>query len=407
VLVGSTLLAADNNWPRWRGPADNGSIEAGSYPAELSSHMLWTADLPGKGCSTPIVLNHVIYVTAPADKNDALLAFDWSGKPLWQTPISPDRPGKSKNGSGCNPSPATDGQNLFVYFKSGTLAALNFEGKTLWQTNLQRRFAKDTLYWDIGTSPVLTAKDVVIAVMHHGDSYLAAFDKLTGELHWKIARDYETPIEGDHSYATPILIHDDGHEQLLVWGAQHLSAHDAADGKMIWSVGGFNPDHKNNWVVVGSPVVVGNIAVLAYARGAQLHGIKLGGSGDVTTTNRLWERHDAGCFVPTPAAYKGKVYIVTDKGQVDCFDPTSGATLWTGNLPPKSSKYYSSPTIAGDKLYAAREDGTVFVASIDGKVQVLSEMKFDERLIASPVPVEGRILIRGDHHLFCFGEAKP
>lgn len=71
---------SDNDWPRWRGPQDSGSIEFGSYPVQLdAAHVLWQAPLPGKGCSTPIVWQQTIYATA-VDGNDALLAFDWSGK---------------------------------------------------------------------------------------------------------------------------------------------------------------------------------------------------------------------------------------------------------------------------------------------------------------------------------------
>ena len=44
---------ADNteNWPRWRGPHDNGAGQAGRYPAtwDAKTNLLWQADLPGKG----------------------------------------------------------------------------------------------------------------------------------------------------------------------------------------------------------------------------------------------------------------------------------------------------------------------------------------------------------------------
>ncbi|HZK80427.1 MAG TPA: PQQ-binding-like beta-propeller repeat protein, partial [Humisphaera sp.] len=345
-----------------------------------------------------------IYVTAPIDGKDAVESYDWSGKSLWQTAIGPQRPGKSNNGSGCNPSPTTDGKNLFVYFKSGNFAALDLSGKILWQTNLQERYGKDTLYWDIGTSPVLTDKAVIIAVMHHGGSYLAAFDKLTGDVHWKVAREYSTPTEGDHSYATPIVYRQDGKEAILVWGAEHLTAHDPNDGHILWSCGGFNPDHHNNWVCVASAVICGEIAVVPYGRNTQLHGIKLGGEGDVTASARLWERTDTGSFCPTPAAYKGRVYLLRDRGEIDCIDPITGKTEWEGKLPKKSSSYYSSPTVADGKIYAAREDGMLFVAKVDGGFELLSQNDMGERLIASPVPVGDRLLIRGETHLFCVGE---
>src|SRR5438309_677838 len=56
--------------------------------------------------------------------------------------------GKHRNGSGSNASPATDGHAVFAYFKSGTLAALQLDGRVRWQTNLVERFGPDTLYWD-------------------------------------------------------------------------------------------------------------------------------------------------------------------------------------------------------------------------------------------------------------------
>ena len=406
------LADATSNWPRWRGPRDNGSTETGTYPVkwDASTNVLWKTPLPGKGCSTPIVWNERIYVTAPAGGQDSLLAFDWNGKPLWQTPLGPERPGKNRNGSGSNPSPTTDGTAIFTYFKSGNLAAFEMDGKVRWKTNLLERFGKDTLYWDYGTSPVLTEKDVIATMMHHGESYVAAFDKITGDMRWKVARNYQTPTEGDHSYATPIVIRHAGKEALLIWGGQHLTAHDPANGAILWSCGDFNPDSKNNWVAVASPVVVGDIAVVPYGRGSRLHGIKLGGAGDVTSTHRAWVREDTGSFVPTPLEYKGLIYLVRDqgreRGQVECVDPANGKTLWTGELPKGSSTYYSSPAAAGGKLYAAREDGVIFVAKIEGGFEVLSENNMGEPVIASPVPVANRLLIRGEKHLFCIAAPK-
>ena len=395
----------DNNWPRWRGPHDDGSAELGTYPVKWdgTTNLLWKVPLPGKGCSTPIIWNNRIFLTAPVDGQDAIIAFDWSGKMLWRTTVGTEIEGKHRNGSGSNPSPATDGNNIFIYHKSGNLAALDFEGKQRWKINLTERFGKDTLYWDYGTSPVLTEKTVVITMMHHGESWLAAFDKLTGEMRWKVARDYKTPIEGDHSYATPIMIQHHGKEALLVWGAEHLTAHETSGGLVLWFCGDFNPEAKNNWVAVASHVVVGDVAVVPYGRGSRLHGIKLGGSGDVTATHRIWKRDDTGTFVPTPTADKGLVYLVRDRGEVECIDPINGKTLWSGELPKSSASYYSSPAVADGKIYAAREDGVVFVARVAGQFQVLAENPMGERVIASPVPVLNRLLIRGEKHLFAVG----
>jgi len=395
-------------WPHWRGPDDNGSTGSEALPVEWTdTNILWKAALPGKGCSTPIVWGNRIYLTAPMGGQDGVLAFEASGDPLWQKALGEEIKGKHRNGSGSNPSPTTDGESLFVNFKSGAMAALAFDGTLRWKINLVERFGPDTLYWDHGSSPVVTKRDVVVARMHHGESWLAAFDKRTGELRWKVPRNYETPREGDHSYATPILINHDRREALLVWGGQHLTAHDAADGSLLWSCGEFNPEAKPLWPTVASPVVAGNVAVVCYGRAdrgqPRLHGIQLGGDDDVTSTHRLWKRDDAASFVPTPAAYQGRVYLLGDRGGIECLDPSTGKSFWSDALPKASSSYYASPLVAGGNLYAAREDGAVFVASVGDSFELLAENRLNDRIIASPVPMGNRLLIRGEANLYCLG----
>ena len=408
VLVLSSHLPAED-WPRWRGPNDSGSAEGGSYPTEWNvASALWRAALPGKGCSTPIVVRGKIILTAPAEGNDSVLAFDAAGVSLWQTTFGKEAAGKHRNGSGSNASPVTDGDGVFVYFKSGTLAAVELDGTRRWDTNLVQRFGPDTLFWDHGTSPVLTERHVVMARMHQGESWLAAFDKDSGEMAWKVPRNYTTPIECDHGYTTPLVIEYAGKESLLVWGAEHLTIHDASSGAVVWSCGGFNSDSNKLWPAIATPVVVGDIAVIAYGRNdrgmPRLHGVQLIGSGNATEENRVWDRADVGTFVPTPVAYQGKVYLVGDKGRVECISAETGKSIWSDRLPRGRAAYYASPLIAGDILYAPREDGVVMVASIaNDKFELLAQNDMGEPVIASPVPMETRILIRGNENLFCLG----
>lgn len=408
VLNGLLLPAqAEPNWPAWRGPSDNGSTGQGTYPVQCDlSNALWAAPLPGKGCSTPVIWDQHIFLTAPSNGRDAVLACDWDGKRLWLTTLGMESPGTHRNGSGSNPSPAVDANAVYVRFKSGTLAALSLQGKVLWQTNLVEGFGPDKLYWDQGTSPLLTRTDVIVARMHAGDSWLAGFDKVTGQIHWKIPRNYETAVEGDNAYTTPVLIRERGKQAILVWGAHHLTAHDANSGQLLWSCGDFNPQAVPNWPSVASPVVSGDIAVVACGRSdrgqPRLYGIKLGGSGDLTASNRLWKREDTGTFVPTPAEYHGRIYLLRDRGELECLDPATGKTVWKDAFPRASHNYYASPLVAGDHLYAAREDGALFVAAIKDKFELLAEAKLAEQIIASPVAVSDRLFIRGEHHLFCF-----
>ena len=410
LIASSPVIGAgpDSNWPTWRGPQDHGSRTAGNLPLRWKPEdVLWKVRLPGKGCSTPIVYEGRIYVTTPAEGRDAVMALDANGKVLWQTEFGKEVPGKHRNASGCNASPVTDGDTIFVYFKSGTFAAVDMDGKIRWQMNLIERFGPEILYWDHGTSPVLTKRHVVMARIHQGDSWLAAFDKKTGKLAWKVARNYKTPREGDHGYTTPLVIEHQGKEAILVWGAQHVTLHDAADGKLIWSCGGFNPEGNPLWPTVASPVVCGDVVVVPFGRNdrgiPRLHGIRVAGEGDVTATHRLWKRTDIGTFVPTPAVYNGHVYVLGDRGRLVCIDPESGKTRWSAQFPKHRSKFYGSPLIVANRLYAVREDGTVFVAKIDPDFELLAENPMGEPIIASPVPLGDRLLLRGWKHLYCVG----
>jgi len=393
-------------WPTWRGPLQTGVSSTGSYLSSWTTeeNVLWKVDLPGIGCSTPAVFGDKIFVTSGSGEKDALLAFDWDGEQIWSNEVGSQIKGKHRNGSGSNPSPVTDGKFVYCYFKSGNLAAIDFTGKTVWKTNLQQRYGNVSLFWDLGNSPVLTRDSVIVAVMHAGDSYVVSLDKKTGNINWKIDRNYETPVEGDHGYSTPILIERDGVESIIVWGGEHLTAYDVDSGKLLWTCGGFNPDNKTYWVTVSSIVIVDDVAVVPYGRGARLAGIKLGGSGDVTESHRLWTVQEKGSFVPTPVAHEGRVYVLRDSGQLVCVDPKTGDTIWEGQFPRRSTKYYSSPVIADGKVYAAREDGVIMVANIKDGFKFLGENDMQQRLVACPVPVGNKILIRGEEQLFCIGK---
>ena len=400
-------LAADCDWPNWRGPDQTGSTSTGQFPTKWdATNVTWKTALPGKGSSTPIVWQQHIYLTTPAEGHDALLALDWAGKQLWLTKLGEETPPQHRTlGSSCNASPVTDGQAVYVYFKSGNFAAVNLDGSVRWQTNLVQRFGREQLFWDQGTSPVVTERDVVLARMHGGESWIAGFDKATGDLRWQQPRDYRVPSENDNAYTTPLLYQEHGKSALLVWGGDHLTAHDASNGKLLWSCDGFNPEATGNWPAIAMPLIVGDLAVVPVGRDdrhqGRLYGIKLGGAGDVTASQVAWKRTDIGVFVTSPVAYKNRIYLLRHRGEVACIDPADGKTLWADALPKNKSSYFSSPAVANGVLYAAREDGTVFAARVGDKFELLGENPMGERIVATIVPVCGRLLIRGDAHLFC------
>ncbi len=407
ILMCLTLsaLAADD-WPAWRGPSADGCTPTGNYPTRWKPETAaWKIELPGKGASTPIVWQNRIYLTTPADGRDAVLALDMNGKQVWLTKLGPESPARHKTlGTSCNASAVTDGKGLFVRFRSGVLAALESDGKVRWQINLTEMFGPEVYVWDQGSSPVVTDQHVIYARMHHGDSWVAGFDKVTGKMRWQVKRNFDVPNENDNSYTTPLFFLHQGQLAFLIWGADHLTAHAAADGKLLWSCGGFNPRGTGNWPAIATPVIHNGIAVVPVGRDdrkqGSMEGVRVDGRGDVSATHRVWKRDDFGIFCCTPALWQNRVYLLRPLGEVACLDPATGRTIWEEAL-PRGRRYFSSPVIANGILYAAREDGVVFAARVGSRLELLGENPMDERIIASPVPVNNRLLIRGDKHLFC------
>ena len=410
VLAGLAALAPAGDWPNWRGPNGNGTAQAGRYPTSFSAAegVLWKARLPGKGGSTPIVWEDNIIVTCGVGTGrggqDGVICFDFKGKQRWQAKLGPQRPGKHRNGSGSAPSPVTDGKHIVAYFKSGTVAGLDFDGKILWKRNLQKQYGRDTLWWDLGTSPVLADGNAVIAVMHDGKSYVVAIDAATGKNAWMVDRTFQRPRESDQAYTTPVVVKDEKKTMIYIWGADHVTGHDAANGKAVWVCGGFNPSEKGMWRVIASPVISDGVAVVPYGRGGYLAAVKLSGRGNVTRTNHLWSKN-FGSDVPTPAAADGKVYHLTDRGAVTCMDIKTGRQIWQTSLPGGRGKFYSSPTLAGDTLYMFRDTGAGYVCRITTTgLKVIARPDMADRIVATPVPVNDKLLIRSSKFLYCIGK---
>src|ERR1700691_527476 len=67
ILLTLLAFAADSNWPQFRGPEANG-IGSGSPPVnwdgESGKNILWKAEIPGLGHSSPLIWGDRIFVTS-------------------------------------------------------------------------------------------------------------------------------------------------------------------------------------------------------------------------------------------------------------------------------------------------------------------------------------------------------
>jgi len=399
----SSMSLGQDAWPTWRGPHGNGTASEGKYPTAWSttSGIRWRLPLEGRGASTPIVFRDLLVMTLGMKETNTVVAVDRDGKIAWQQSVGVEIPGKHAKASGANSSAVTDGEWVFVYFKSGDLACLDHLGKMVWQKNIQSEYGENSLWWDLGTSPILTDRCVVVTVMQTGPSFLVGLDKKSGQQVWKTDRWLNVNQEANQSYTTPTLMKIDGSNAIVTLGADHVTAHRADDGALLWKFGGFNPKNDGYFRSIASPVVAGNLILCPYSRGSTLTAVR--SDPGLTDEQRLVWRAKIGADVPTPAVYNGRLYLLSDKGLVTCIDPKDGQIIWKETLPKSNKAYSSSPMIAGGHLYCTREDAVTFVLGglEEANPVLIHENKLDGVAVASPIAVDGRIYLRTYDALYC------
>lgn len=405
-------------WPQWRGPSQQGISPTDQLPVKWSEDSVGKIEIPGSGASTPVVAGNKAFLTSGIDGKNTLIAIDLLEEKIqWQTSLGIDRKNKHRKGSGSNPSPVTDGNFVAAYFRSGDLACVNLAGKVIWSVNLQEEFGEDTLWWDLGSSPLLVDSMVVVPVMQTGPSYLVAYDLATGEMKWKTDRNTGAPEEAAQSYSTPLAVEVAGKKMIAVMGADTLTLNETATGKEVARLGGFNPDQEKFFRSISSPVAEGNVIICPYSRGDTLTAVDMeklaNGAGKKAI---LWHRDDIGSDVPTPAMKDGVVYVVSDgkknKGTISALSAKTGETIWEVKLSKTRTSYSSSPLIVGNQLYVTGEDAvTAVVGPIDAssksnlpKVISVNRVKDDEQFtVASPIPSGDSLLLRTKHFLHVIG----
>jgi len=422
----ATSLAHAENWPQWRGPALNGtSTETGLPTTWTKETVKWATPLPGPSGATPAVWGDHVFVPSPDnEKNLHLFALDrTTGKVRWQKQIGTGDINKGK-GNMASPSPVTDGKAVYVLYGTGDLAALDFDGKILWQRNLGTDYGRFAVMWIYGSSPLLFEGKLYIQVLQRSpappdypglaggsperDSYLLAVDPATGKTIWKVTRPTEARMESMESYGTPIPhVGADGKTQLLVVGGNCLTGHDLATGKELWRGYGLNPKDGEWMRIVPSPVSAAGLAIAAGPKKEPLLAFRTDGKGDVSVSHLAWKVDDRSApDVCTPAYYNGKLFVLNgDSKTLICLDPKTGEKKWQGALDTKMV-IRASPTVADGKVYIIDEKGTVFVCGTGDEFQLLATIPMGdaEGSRASIAVSQGQLFIRTTQALYSVGK---
>ncbi len=394
------------NWPQWRGPAQNGISGEKDLPLTWTTeeNIAWKLPLPNRSGATPIIWEDRIFLNvADGDNLELWCVAKKDGAVFWKKPIAPGNFKINKQNMS-SPSPVTDGARVYVMTGLGIFKAFDFGGKEIWTRDIQKDYGKFGLNWGYASSPLLDGDALFVQVLHgmktDDPSYILRIDKETGKTKWRVERPTDAVHESPDSYTTPALLEHKGARQIVITGGDYVTGHDPETGKELWRGGGFNVEKQQAYRIIASPVVYDGM-IYASTRVKPLIAFRAGGEGDVTESHKAWLTNN-GPDVPTPVTDGKYFYIVNDRGIVWCLDAKTGEEVW-GAKRIKPAIYSASPVLAGGRIYVTNEEGLTTVIKAGPEFEVLAENDFGEYTLSSPAISDSRIFIRTAGHLYCIG----
>ena len=154
----------------------------------------------------------------------------------------------------------------------------------------------------------------------------------------------------------------------------------------------------------------GLVTAEEYARATSLqdgamYRVRLGGKGDVAATHVIWRQTRGLPLIPSPLVYENLLYTVR-RGIVATFNVESGKLLREERLRLRQAlgEFDASPVAGDGKIYLVSQEGVVSVLKAGAGWQVLSTADLGERAEATPAIAGGRVYIRSEHTLYCFGK---
>jgi outer membrane protein assembly factor BamB len=428
-------LAFAANWPQFRGPSANG-LGTGTPPTEWNGesgkNVLWKTPIPGLALSSPVLWGDKIFVTTavPASGSAALKvglygdikpvddegphAFKLycinrkTGKIMWERTAHEGTPKIKRHpkSSHANPTPATDGKNLIVFFGSEGLYNYDLDGKLRWKKDLGLLdagfFMVPGAQWGFSSSPVLHNGVLIIQADVQKDSFLAAFDAASGKEIWR------TPRADVPTFGTPAVVPYTGQggsgQQVVVNGWKVIAGYDFKTGKELWRMKGGGD------IPVPTPVFDSGLVVItnAHGPGRPIYAIRTNAAGDLNENKSAlaWTQDRAGNYMQTPLLHDGLAYFCFDNGVLTVYQLATGEKLYQQRLGGGSSGFSSSPVAAGGNLYITDENGRTLVLALGKEYRQIAANELGETVMATPAIADGVLFIRGSKHLYAIGEKK-
>jgi len=433
VLCVEAGAAPVHGWLSWRGPQQNGVSLEKNLPESIDPKSpLWVADFPGQ--STAVVANGKLYIMGYVgdgpDLQEGVACFDAeTGKELWHrlyNDFLSDTIYQRYATSSATVDPETG--DVFMQGTQGILAAVNADGKLLWQHSLMEELGRLTFPNSRTASPLIDG-DLVITrgitanwgAQGPAADRFYAYDKKTGELVWGSSPG-DRPR--DNSYSHPYLGLLGGKRVFYAaTGDGSVVCVNARTGDPLWRVplfkAGINATvlvHNNDKVIAvyGTPYEPGQMVALKILDIAPTNPA----AGAVVierSTVELWA-DDLSTSSSSPILAGDTVYLVSEQGELCAVEAATGKISWRLKL--GSEERNSCPLFADGKLYVpiledpatkattgeAGTTGAFYIIKPGTKPEIISHVALDGRCFGSPTAYNGKIYVQTTRHLYCFGK---
>jgi outer membrane protein assembly factor BamB len=395
VFVLGVVAGAESNWPRWRGPQQDGHSADTNLPVKWTNeNVVWKTTLPGSGQSSPVIWGDRIFLTSALDQGKERIVFcvdRKTGEIVWRQSAWKGEPEKSHDMNGwASATCVTDGEMVVAFFGRGGLHAYSVQGQPLWSSDLGT-FAGP---WGTSACPIIVGDLVVQNCDADSDAWIRAFDKKSGKEVWKTRR-------RDHrGWSTPIVVESGKRREIVVNGHEGVQAYDPESGHELWFCKAFNGR--------GEPTVTpaGDLLCVVNGLSGDFYSVRPGGSGNVTETHMAWHTpRSGGRDTPSPIVVGKQVIVCDMSGVATCYDLTDGHMVWKNRL---SGRFSGSPIAAGGLVYFLNEGGKTVVLKPGEEFEIVAENALapakDEIFRASLTPSDGQFFIRSTSVLYCVGK---
>lgn len=386
------VSAAHAQVTQWRGPNRDGHFTdqelLTSWP-ENGPELILEVNKIGKGWSTPILVDGMIYTTGMIDTLDYLSAIDSEGNIKWQVAY-----GRSWNKSfpDTRSTPTIEDNRIYVQSGTGRLACIDKEtGKENWAVEVDKDFETEYHLWGNSETPLIV-DDKVICSPGGKKTSIVAFNKMTGELAWQ-----SKSMEGPRAYASATIYEYKEFRYILAVIGTHLIALNPENGEIVWTYKYFDPEKWDQDGLIWTNTPVFHEYGIFLSMGYNYHAVMLqmdstGTSVSEQFVDQTFDNHHHGIIYHDGHLY-GSNWRNNKRGKWICMDWESGEILYVDDWETKGAII-----MADEMLYCYNEKGKVGLVKADPDgFEVVSEFKITKGAgphWAHPFIADQKLIIR-------------